>query len=148
MISFFPDLNVWLALSDAAHRHNAEAWRWHGMLPADARLVFCRYTQIGLLRLLTNSSVMAGQTLTLQKAWDVYERWRADPRIELYPEPHGMDQAFRHATGPFLSRPASKWVGDCYLLAYAKQLAATLVTFDGELLSLARKQGHPAIAPA
>jgi toxin-antitoxin system PIN domain toxin len=148
MTLFFPDVNVWLALSDVAHLHNSEAWRWFGLLPEDARLIFSRYTQIGLLRLLTNSSVMAGQTMNLQKAWDVYERWLADPRIDLFLEPRGIDEAFRQATAPFDSHAASKWVGDCYLLAFAKQTSAILVTFDRALLNVARKHAYPAISPA
>jgi toxin-antitoxin system PIN domain toxin len=148
MTLFFPDLNVWLALSITGHTHNAEAWRWFEMLPEDGRLVFSRYTQIGLLRLLTNSSAMAGETLTLQKAWDVYEHWLGDPRIELYPEPRGVDEAFRQATAPFDAQPASKWVGDCYILAFAKQTSAILVTFDRALLNVARMHAYPAISPA
>jgi hypothetical protein len=54
MTLFFPDLNVWLALSVAGHRHNLEAWSWLNLLPREARLIFSRYTQVGLLRLLTN----------------------------------------------------------------------------------------------
>ena len=108
MTLFFPDLNVWLALSDAGHSHSPEAWNWMELLPKDVRLVFSRYTQIGLLRLLTDSAVMGSQTLTLRRAWEVYQAWLADPRVEFYPEPRGLDDAFRQATAPFASRAASK----------------------------------------
>jgi toxin-antitoxin system PIN domain toxin len=148
MISFFPDLNIWLALSVADHSHNVEAWRWLGLLPKDARLIFSRYTQIGLLRLLTNQAVMGEETLTLHRAWGVYDRWLDDPRVDFYPEPHGLDAAFREATAPFAAKPASKWVGDCYLLAYAKESGASLVTFDKALLGTAHKRGYAAILPA
>ena len=139
MISFFPDLNVWLALSVGGHRHNTEAWSWLNLLPPESRL-------IGLLRLLTNQSVMGEQTLTLRKASGVYDRWLSDPRVEFYPEPRDLDAAFRDTTAPFAGKAASKWVGDCYLLAYAKQSHA-LVTFDRALYDLARKQGHSAVIP-
>jgi predicted nucleic acid-binding protein len=79
MTLFFPDLNVWLALSDTGHAHSASAWKWREILPDDHKLIFSRYTQIGLLRLLTNVSVMGDQTLTLRKAWGVYDRWLEDP---------------------------------------------------------------------
>jgi toxin-antitoxin system PIN domain toxin len=148
MSLFFPDLNVWLALSVAGHSHTADAWKWFGMLSLDSRLIFSRYTQIGLLRILTNQAAMGQQTLTLKKAWGVYERWLEDPRVQFYSEPRGLDTAFRQATEPFASKPASKWVGDCYLLAYAKESAAILVTFDKALLELARKHEYSAIAPA
>ncbi len=53
MTSFFPDLNVWLALSDGGHSHNAIARAWVNDLGPDDLILFSRYTQIGLLRLLT-----------------------------------------------------------------------------------------------
>jgi toxin-antitoxin system PIN domain toxin len=147
MTSFFPDLNVWLALSVDVHRHNAEAWHWLNLLPAGATLIFSRYTHIGLLRLLTNQAAMGEQTLTLRKAWSVYDRWLNDPRVEFYPEPRGLEAGFREATAPFAGKAASKWVGDCYLLAYAKHSHAALVTFDRALYDLAGKQDYPAVVP-
>jgi toxin-antitoxin system PIN domain toxin len=148
MTSFFPDLNVWIALSVSGHSHSVEAWSWFRVLPADARLIFCRYTQIGLLRLLTNQAAMGEQTLTLRQAWDVYDRWLNDPRVEFHPEPRGLDHSFRQTTAPFAGQRASKWIGDCYLLAHATESDAPLVTFDQALLTLARKRGHRAILPA
>jgi len=148
MTSFFPDLNVWLAISVAGHSHSSVAWNWMNLLPRDARLIFSRYTHIGLLRLLTNQSVMGDRTLTLRKAWGVYDRWLQDPRVEFYPEPRGIEEAFRQATEPFAAKEASKRVGDCYLLAYAQCSQTTLVTFDAALHAQARKRGHVAVMPA
>jgi hypothetical protein len=148
MTLFFPDLNVWLALSVSSHSHCRIAWSWLRLVPEDARLIFCRYTQIGLLRLLTNEAAMGEQTLTLREAWGVYERWLSDPRVEFYPEPRGLDAAFRQATEPFARQPATKWVGDCYLLAYSKQSDTSLVSFDAALLKFARKYGCAAVTPA
>ena len=74
MTLFFPDLNVWLALSVASHAHCRKAWNWFNLLPDDARLIFSRYTQIGLLRLLTNQAAMGEQTLTLNQdnaGWNI-----------------------------------------------------------------------------
>ncbi len=147
MTLLFFDLNVWLALSDAGNFHNATAWAWLNRLPADARLIFSRYTQLGLLRLLTNTAVMGDQTLTLSQAWAVYDRWLEDPRVEFYPEPRGLEAAFRQATRPFSAQKATKWVGDCWLLAFAETASAGLVTFDRALYESARKQGNPAVLP-
>jgi toxin-antitoxin system PIN domain toxin len=147
MTLFFPDLNVWLALSVESHSHSEDAWNWMGSLPRDARLIFSRYTQIGLLRLLTNSSVMGDQTLILRKAWGVYDRWLEDPRVEFYPEPRGAEGAFRLATEPFAAQQASKHVGDCWLLASATELGATLATFDRALHQFAKRQGQLAVVP-
>jgi len=148
MISFFPDLNVWIALSVASHSHSEAAWDWLDSLPDGARLIFSRYTQIGLLRLLTNSAAMGQQILTLERAWAVYDRWLSDPRVEFQPEPRSLEEAFREATARFGKQPASKWVGDCYLLACAKESDATLATFDAALLRAARAQHCRAVIPA
>ena len=147
MTLLFFDLNIWLALSDVGNSHNATAWQWLNSLPDDARLIFSRYTQLGLLRLLTNSAVMGDQTLTLREAWAVYDRWLQDPRVEFYPEPRNLEAAFRQATQPFAAKQASKWVGDCWLLAFAEAARAQLVTFDRALLDFARKQGNKAVLP-
>ncbi len=147
MTSYFLDLNVWLALSDAANAHAAAAWSWVELLPDDARLIFSRYTQLGLLRLLTNPAVMAANTLTIGAAWKVYQRWLSDPLVEFHPEPSGLDDAFRRALSAFDSKPAFKWVGDCYLLAHAAESGSLLVTFDRPLAAFARKSGYSAIVP-
>jgi len=85
---------------------------------------------------------------TVQGGWDIYDRWLSDPRVQFHPEPRNVDAAFRHATAPFAAQRASKWIGDCYLLAFAKDIEATLVTFDRALLGLARKQNCAAIIPS
>lgn len=148
MISFFPDLNVWLALSFVEHVHNTAAWRWFNELPQDASLFFCRFTQLGLLRLLTTSAVIGNYAHSFQSAWAVYDRWLDDPRVHFLSELQTLDSAFRQATASFASQRAPKWIGDCYLLAFAKQSDATLVTFDRALARLALKQGASALVPA
>lgn len=90
---------------------------------------------------------MGAQTLVLRNAWKVYDRWIADPRVEFYPEPRGIDAGFREATATFAGRAASKVVGDCYLLAYATHSDSILVTFDAALRDLADKHGHHAVVP-
>jgi predicted nucleic acid-binding protein len=67
--------------------------------------------------------------------------------VEIHPEPRGLDAAFRQATAPFGGKAASKWVGDCYLLAFARRSDASLVTFDKALFELARTAGHSAVIP-
>ncbi|MFZ0392498.1 MAG: TA system VapC family ribonuclease toxin [Terracidiphilus sp.] len=148
MTSLFIDLNVWLALSDAGNSHHATAWAWLSRQPDDVRLILSRYTQLGILRLLTNAAVMGDQTLSLRQAWSVYDRWLEDPRVEFYPEPRSLETEFRQATQPFGAEKASKWVGDCWLLAFAQAAGAQLVTFDRALYEFARKHGNSAILPS
>lgn len=147
MTLYFPDVNVWVALSVIDHTHNAVAWKWLRSLPGDARLVFCRYTQLGILRLLANAAVTGMQPLTLHEAWGVYDQWMEDPRVDFYPEPRNVDAEFREVMAPFATKPASKWVGDGWLLAFAAEADATLVTFDRALLEFARKRGYAATTP-
>jgi len=147
MTSFFPDVNVWLALSVSSHIHTAAAWEWLQLVSVDDRLVFSRITQLGLLRLLTNEAVMGSQALSLGKAWQTYDVWLSDPRVEFHPESRNLDASFRQVTEPFAGMKAPKIVGDCFLLASAKESEATLVTFDKALSRQARNAGFPAIVP-
>lgn len=147
MILFYPDLNVWLAPSLDVHRHRREAWEWFEKLPREVKLIFSRYTHLGLLRLLTNQAVMGEDKLTLKAAWRVYDSWLIDARIEFRPEPEGVDLLLRELTEPFATKSASNLVGDCYLLACARASHATLVTFDRALHDLAHQKGYAAIMP-
>jgi toxin-antitoxin system PIN domain toxin len=147
MTSYFPDVNVWIALSVSGHPHSVHAWKWVALLLAEDRILFSQYTQLGLLRLLTNNVVMGHQLLTLGDAWAVYDQWLADPRIEFCSDPKQVEQSFRLFTAPFASKPASKWVGDCWLLAFAQATHSRLVTFDQALCEFAIGQGHAAVRP-
>jgi hypothetical protein len=88
-----------------------------------------------MLRLLTSESVMGEQTLTLDAAWKVYGKWLNDPRVQFYSEPWNLGGAFKTATAPLGTKPASK------------ETAAALVTFDRSFAAFARKHGCPAILP-
>ncbi len=147
MTSFLPDLNVWIALSVADHSHGAAAWKWLGLLPGNARLIFCRYTHIGLLRLLTTEAAMGRQTLSLRQAWAVYDGWLADPRVEFHPESRGLDATVRKVMTPFAARSAPKAIGDCYLLAYAHECGAALASYDKPLVQFARRHGYSVVIP-
>jgi hypothetical protein len=147
MTSFFPDLNVWLALSLEGHPHETVAWEWLASVPLERRIVFCRYTQMGFLRLLTTAAVMGRHVQSLGRAWVAYDQWLEDFRVEYQSEPVGLEPAFRAATSPLAPAPASKWVGDCYLAAFARESGAALVTFDKALAGLARKLGCRVVQP-
>jgi len=148
MTLFFPDVNVWLALSDESHAHSAEAWCWFSGLDAGATVFFSRYTQLAFLRLVTNEAVLGRAALTLAEAWAAWDRWLEDPRVEYRDEGKGLSEEFRAALLPFGQRKAWKWVGDGFILAQAKHFQATLVTFDRALEKEALRQHCRTIRPA
>jgi len=54
----FPDINVWVALTYERHVHHVSARNGLRGLAPTPRLFFCRLTQLGLLRLLSEPAVM------------------------------------------------------------------------------------------
>ena len=54
-------------------------------------LVFCRVTQRAFLRLLTSPSVAQQDALPRRRAWEVYDKVIADPRVRFLAEPSGLD---------------------------------------------------------
>lgn len=61
MKSYFPDINVWLALAYQGHQHHSAAVAWFRSLK-DGNIHFCRVTQLGFLRLLTHPLVMRNES--------------------------------------------------------------------------------------
>jgi len=128
----FPDLNVWLALSYDSHIHHRVAVAWLDSLPESTRLCFCRFTQIGLLRLLTTEQIMTLQeVLTQREAWKVYDHWLDDDRVVFMEEPANLEQAFRGISQ--MHRAAPKDWADSYLIAFASSAGFRIVTFDKAL---------------
>ena len=124
----FPDINVWLALSYERHVHYPVAREWFAQLDDDSRLCFCRFTQIGLLRLLTTEPLMGADVLSQAQAWHVYDGWLGDDRILLLDEPPLMEAPFRALSQQ--KRPSPKDWADAYLAAFAATAGVRLVTFD------------------
>jgi len=93
-------------------------------------LFFCRFTQLGLLRLLTAEAVMGRDEMMNQAAaWGAYDRWLQDERVGFLDEPAGLEAGFRALTRSH--QPASKDWADSYLASFAGASQLTLVTFDG-----------------
>ncbi len=124
---FFPDVNVWIALTYRAHVHHRVASEWFDGIGSD-QVFFCRFTQLGFLRLLTNSHVMGNQVRSQKEAWRVYDRWFSDARIAFHPEPSNLDPFFRRFTQS--SQPATSAWPDAYLAAVARARGLTVVTMD------------------
>ena len=134
--SLFPDINVWLALTYEGHAHHRTAATWFETLTPEVSLVFCRLTQLGLLRLLTAAAAMGDEVMTQPQAWLAYDEWHNDPRVELVDEPAEIEPRFRALTR--LRQPATKDWADSYLAAFASVGRLTLVTFDKGLRAKAK----------
>jgi hypothetical protein len=125
-----------VALTYEGHVHHAIAAEWFRNLPPDATLVFCRFTQIGLLRLLTASAVMGDEAMTQPQAWAAYDKWLDDPRVTFVDEPAELEARFRTLTRR--RQPATKDWADSFLAAFATVGDMTLATFDRGLGNKAR----------
>jgi uncharacterized protein len=131
----FLDINVWLALSFSRHAHHEVANEWFASLDEDTELVFCRFTQMGFLRLVTTASVMGADVKTQRQAWRLYDDLIRNS-VRFVEEPKTLEDSFR-AFAKLNSASPKDWA-DSYLAAFAEEVGATLVTFD-RVLSLRAK---------
>jgi len=124
------DVNVWLATLVADHPHHVVATEWwrRELLPSKGQVAFCRITQLGLLRLLTNERVMGRQRKTIREAWSIYERVLSRRPVIFAPEPERTEA--RLAEHCRLGGASSKFWTDAYLAAFARAGSFGLVTFD------------------
>jgi len=126
--SLFPDLNVWIALTSTQHIHYGCAHRWYEALPDDAHLYFCRFTQMGFLRLLTTQAVIGNDVLTQAAAWHVYDKWLLVGGASYLEESRLMEDVFRSLTQSHAASPKD-WA-DSYIAAFAQSAELSVVTFD------------------
>ena len=124
----FPDVNVWVALAHEVHPHHKAAQEWSRSLDTGTVVYFCRFTQLGLLRLLTNESAMGADVMTQVEAWKAFDGLVAHPGNRMMDEPAGLDPLFRQQTSSRLA--ANKQWADGYLAAFAEAAGLRLVTFD------------------
>jgi len=125
-----PDVNVWIALGAERHSLHRPARHWFRHLH-DEKLAFCRLTQLGFLRLLTNKHVMLEEVMRPDDAWQAYRVLRSDRRIGYLAEPKELPEAWQAFTKGTLSSP-NLWT-DAYLCAFAYAAGLTLVTFDAKI---------------
>jgi toxin-antitoxin system PIN domain toxin len=129
-MTFLPDVNVWIALAAERHTHHRAARHWFSNLQ-DEKLAFCRLSQLGFLRLLTNKYVMQEEVMRPDEAWEAYRVLRLDRRIGYLAEPNELPEAWKAFTeGPLSS--TNLWT-DAYLCAFAHAARLTLVTFDAKI---------------
>lgn len=123
-----PDINVWVALASDRHFHHGLARDWFAAV-GEAGAAFCRVTQMGLLRLLTNSRVMGVDVLSQRQAWSVYEQLARDARVVFALEPPDIEPVWKKLTHGAL-RAAGLWT-DAYVAALALLHNFKVVSFDG-----------------
>jgi toxin-antitoxin system PIN domain toxin len=126
----FPDVNVWVALFWARHMHSEKARSWFDQA-AEEQFVFCRFTQIAVLRLLTTASIMGADVQTMRGAWKLWDRITEDDRIAFLSEPDELERGFRAASR--LTSPSPKGWADAYLLGFATAANLKLITFNRAL---------------
>lgn len=120
----FPDVNVWMALTYGGHVHHKVARTWFEEVNMEARVCFCRFTQISLLRLLTTQAVMGtDEVMTQTQAWQAF-----DSRIVFVDEPPNLEELFRSLSRQHSPNPKT-WANS-YLAAFAAVSDMYLVTFD------------------
>jgi toxin-antitoxin system PIN domain toxin len=124
-----PDINVWLAIASPEHTHFDQAAEWWAS--ESNSIAFCRFTQMGLHRLTTTAAAMDGKPLSLEGAWQVYERFFEDERVIFLGEPERAGQRFRTLSTRNSASP--KVIADAWLLSFAHESGGTLVTFDRAL---------------
>jgi hypothetical protein len=129
-MTYLPDVNVWIALAAERHTFHHAARRWFGNLQ-DEKLAFCRLTQLGFLRLLTNKHVMQEEVMRPHQAWEAYRVLRLDRRIGYLAEPNQLPEAWEAFTEGTLTSP-NLWT-DAYLCAFAHAARLTLATFDTKI---------------
>lgn len=126
----FPDVNVWLALLWRDHVHAEKARLWFEGA-AEEEFLYCRFTQMAILRLLTTERVMGSDVQTMAGAWKIWDRVAADDRISFLPEPAAVELPFRRASQ--LPSASPKVWSDAYLVGFATAANLKLVTFDQAL---------------
>jgi uncharacterized protein len=128
----FLDANVWLALLWSRHIHAQKARDWFEQA-SEEQFLFCRFTQLTILRLLTTEKIMGKDTKTMSEAWSLWDRIWADSRIAFLPEPDHLEREFR-SRSRLSSRSPKVWA-DAYLLGFAAAAGVKFVTFDRALKS-------------
>jgi|SRR5579871_444627 len=124
------DVNVWLALALDRHVHHEVAKAWFGELDIEGA-AFCRITQMGFLRLITNRRVMNGEEVSQRRAWAIYEDLERDKRVTFIGEPVEVQAVWKRYTQASVTG-TNLWT-DAYLAAMANVNELRLVTFDRTL---------------
>ncbi len=125
------DTNFWLALSLSAHEFHGVARHWFDQQRVDHSVLFCRFTQLSVLRLLTTDGVMrlyGVPPLTNTASWAMYDEIRSDHRSGFAEEPGTIELLWKRYGKRDSSSP-KMWM-DTYLAAFALAGGHKFVTTD------------------
>ena len=125
-MTYCPDVNVWIAMYSPGHIHHPTAMSWFER-SNENDIAFCRVTQMGFLRLLTNRHVMGANVLSPTRAWRAFDDLLRNTRISFTQEPRDLGE-----WRTIMHRPETGSTGwtDAYLAAFAIGSGFTLVSFD------------------
>ena len=107
------------------HHGLARDWFTAG---STAGIAFCRVTQMGFLRLVTNSRVMGEDVLNQRQAWGVYGELARDPRVIFALEPPEIEPVWKKLTQSAFAA-TGLWT-DAYIAALALIDNFRVVSFD------------------
>lgn len=111
------------------HAHHPVVAEWFERQSDD--LLFCRVTQMRLLRLLSNPAIMSDDAVDRSRAWRIFDQLWADERVLWADEPAELDAVWR-AISARKDKSHKVWTDD-YLAALAQTLGATFATLDRKL---------------
>lgn len=139
-----PDVNVWLALAQPLHPHHELAKTYWQTTSAkfaleaveqtadqtESKIHFCRTTMLGMVRVLSQTSKLYGQVVSLKDSFAMYERYRLLPEVGFITETAGSVDAVlstMHLAWPLMPTRLST---DVYIAALARVFQLRVVSFD------------------
>ena len=95
---------------------------------ANRQCHFCRYTQLGFLRLANNFKVFPHAAVTQDQAWEIYDHFLLHSRTGFAVDSLMVESTWRQFTRGQSFAP--KLWNDAYLVAFAQAAGFEVVTFD------------------
>lgn len=120
------DVGTWLAAVWGGHVWHERVSAW--LEAQESELWLCRVTQMGILRLLSNPSVLGDKVLSRADAWQALDEVRTDERVRWVGEPAELEHAWR-AISARDDNSHKLWTDD-YLAAFVQVTGTSLVTLD------------------
>ncbi len=128
--NYLIDTNVWVAIVLEDHPHHPLAVQRVSRF-SDGEACFCRATQKGMFRLLSQPAATYGKPIPMSQCWRIYESFRTANRFAYLDEPHGLEEYWRNLTSSPFASP-KLWM-DAYLQAFAELAGLKIITFDRAL---------------